>query len=531
MHNLLSEIRYSTVKLTISVLTLFFLITLTTVFYNYYRLNSNYKKQVTFDAILVINEINRILDEFNPPMDAAIAESKSSSCDIQEYNLKRVVESSQWFRSLTVLHNGEIVCSSFFEPNQYNSDIVRYYTKQKLSLLSSKFLAPQMPIISYHIIRGDWSAFITMRASTFLNILSSTHLSNHGYLIINDDWINTQDQRLSNNQVINDNLLMFASDKYPFKIAFDLNTVTWSEKSIVSYFLLAIILFASFVISLLYIFLTAPRRNFQQALLRNELIPYYQPVISAADQKWCGVEVLARWQHPKKGLIMPGQFIGLAERSKLIIPMTKQLMKIVAENLLANINYLPNPFYIGFNIHSSHLQHHDLIDDCKSFLATFPPNTITLTIEIVESHFVDSTNNLPTLLNEFHKIGVTVAIDDFGTGYSNFGYLQKYKIDHLKIDKLFVSRICNTPSETHLIETIISLAKKLNMDLVAEGVETVEQLHYLTRQGVEFIQGFLFSKPVPLNEMLVLLTKPMKRIKPPMIIHQLSFDKKIVKII
>lgn len=529
MHNLFLEIRYSTAKLIISVFTVFILISIAVIFLNYFRIDNTYKKQLDSDATLVIDKINHILDEFNIPMIAAIKESKNTPCETQEYDLKKIVESNQWFRSLTVLHHGRIVCSSFFEPNQHDSNVVRYYTNQKLNLLSSKFLAPQLPIISYHIKHDDWSAFITMRAATFINILASTQLSNHGYLIINNEWINTQDQ-LTNEQTINDHWLVFASNKYPFKIAFDLNSVTWTEKPIGSYIILTIILATSFIISLLYIFVTAPKRKLQQALIKNELMPYYQLVISAADQKWCGVEVLARWQHPKQGLIMPNQFISLAENSKLIIPITKMLMKKVAENLSANVNQLPKPFYVSFNIHGSQLENKDLINDCKKFLAYFPPNSITLTLEIVESHFIDSSGNLQELLDEFHKIGVTIAMDDFGTGYSNFGYLQKFKIDHLKIDKLFVSKICNTPSETHLIETIISLAKKLNMDIVAEGVETAEQLHYLTRQGVEFIQGFLFSKPAPLNEMLALLSKPIKRIKQPLI-HKLSTHKKTIKII
>lgn len=530
MHNLLSNIRYSTTKLIILLLAIFFLIAISSIAYNYYRINDTYQKQAIASAEQTIGEINHVLDSFNADLSKLLDDAKNTPCNTLEYKLRQFIESQSLIRSVTILHDKKIYCSSYFEPNQINIDILKNHTRNELNLLRSKFLTQQISIITYYLKKGEWSGYVAIPAFRLINTLPNHNFKNHTYIIFNDGWLTTNSQILKNTPQSDSQWAILKSDKYPFKIAIDFSTVTWSEKTISSFIIIGAILLTLLALSLSYIILNIPKRNLQQAISKNELVPYYQLVVSAADQKWRGVEVLVRWQHPKKGLIMPNQFISLAENSKLIIPMTKMLMKKVAKNLSANINQLPKPFYVSFNIHASQLEGHNLIDDCKQFLSLFPLNSITLTLEIVESHFIDSSNNLQELLNEFNKIGVTIAMDDFGTGYSNFGYLQKYKIDHLKIDKLFVSRICNTPSETHLIETIISLAKKLNMDIVAEGVETVEQLHYLTRQGVEFIQGFLFSKPAPLNEMLVLLTKPIKRIKPP-IINQLGTYKKTIKII
>ena len=197
--------------------------------------------------------------------------------------------------------------------------------------------------------------------------------------------------------------------------------------------------------------------------------------------------------------MLPNSFIELAESSDIIIAMTKKLMDQVAIDLMPYIQSFPKNFYLSFNIHPNHLKSGHLLDDCKIFLAKFPDKKIHLALELSERQLIGNFD-LIDLLKQIQEIGVTIAVDDFGTGYSNLGYLQLYNIDYLKIDRMFVSNICHMKDEPQLVDAIIHLAKIMDMKIVAEGVENHDQLSYLKNLGVDYIQGFLFSKPLPIND-------------------------------
>lgn len=531
MHNFILKIRTSTANMIFAVLIIFSIIAVISFSYNYHRINTIYQEKLAINGNHTLYTINQFFAEINSSLEPFIGEAQKVSCDNLEYNLKQFVESQNLIRSITIIKNNKVYCSSFFEANQINTTILEHHIKNKLNLLESKFLKQQIPIITYSINQGKWSAYAAMPASKFTDKLLSNNLTKHSYIIFDDTWLNADNKILSHAPKLNNQWLILKSDQYPFKIAIDVSAIAWSEKTISSFIAIGAALLISLIAALVYIVKTKPKRAIFKALTNNEFIPYYQLIISAADQEWRGVEVLVRWQHPQRGLLTPNHFISSIEQSKLITPLTKSLMKKVASDLSPHTQHFPKPFYIAFNIHASHLECNDLIEDCNEFLASFPPNTVKLTLEMVEGEFITNSCHLDALLQEFRKIGVTIAMDDFGTGYSNLGYLQHYQIDHLKIDKSFVSKICNMASDTRLIDSIISLAKKMNMDVVAEGVENDEQFLHLTRQGVEFIQGFLFSRPSPLNEMITLLvSKTAKRIKSKNI-YKLPIHKKAIKVI
>lgn len=491
-------------------------VTILSVSYNNYRIRSYYKQQMANASGQIINKINDIVTEYDQVIIQSIKEAQGKTCNDIESYINRTILSTYRVRSITLVHNGSVFCSSLNGANQLNKQEIDSFFKTKLNVLDSRFLKPKTQIVASTLIQGDWSGSITIPAVVFFNELPQTMFAENTYLVFGDKWLNIKTHQLLENITQDRKWRLFDSKQFPFDVAFDYSAIKKDNAFYLSYFLIGIGMFSLFAVLAIYTILTRSRFRFQRAISNDELIPYYQLIVSAADQRWIGVEVLTRWQHPRKGLLMPCEFIPLAESSGLIIPMTKMLMKKVARELTKYVSVFPKPLHIGFNIHASHLRNHGLIDDCKTFLNAFPANTIHLTLEISESQFIESSSELDDLLQEFRKIGITIAIDDFGTGYSNFGYLQRYNIDHLKIDKLFVSKTCSKPTDTtHLLDTIISLSKKLKMNTIAEGVETKEQFYHLTRQGVESVQGFLFSKPSPLQEMITLLSKPVKRIELP----------------
>lgn len=251
---------------------------------------------------------------------------------------------------------------------------------------------------------------------------------------------------------------------------------------------------------------SAPTQEMQRALEAQEFIPYFQPVVHGDSKSWSGAEVLMRWKHPKEGLVRPDLFIPFAEHSGLIVPMTRSLMRQTAALLAPQSAGFNKPFHIGINITASHCQDLELVKDCREFLDAFEPGSIHLVLELTERELIEPTVITLQLLEQLRELGVKIAIDDFGTGHSSLGYLRQFNVDFLKIDQSFVAMIGIDTLSSHILDSIIELAVKLDLALVAEGVETREQSDYLSAHQVNFLQGYLYGKPMPGAEFISALS-------------------------
>ncbi|QCK76439.1 EAL domain-containing protein [Raoultella ornithinolytica] len=220
------------------------------------------------------------------------------------------------------------------------------------------------------------------------------------------------------------------------------------------------------------------------------------------------VEVLARWKHPRLGLISPVTFIPLAERTGLIIPLTQSLMAQVVVQMNKITSKLPDGFHIGINFSASHISSPQFMDDCLKYRDGFQNKNLTLVLEVTEREPLHVDEQLIANLNTLHARGFTIALDDFGTGYSGLSYLHDLNIDYIKIDKSFVGRVNGLDESTKLLDCVLEMARKLSLRIVAEGVETVEQLNYLNRKNITLLQGYYFFKPVSYIELIkILLSK------------------------
>ena len=258
----------------------------------------------------------------------------------------------------------------------------------------------------------------------------------------------------------------------------------------------------------------SPEESLRIAIYRNEIIPYYQPVVSGKEGTLRGVEVLARWKHPQSGFISPASFIPLAEKSGLIIPLTQSLMRQVAIHMNAIATLLPEGFHVGINFSASHIVASTFVEECLHCKRSFTQQDLNLVVEVTEREPLDIDAHLVNTLNEVHNNGFAMALDDFGTGYSGLSYLQHLHIDYIKIDQSFVARVNANEDSTLILDSVLELAKKLSISIVAEGVETEEQLDYLTRNHIRFLQGYFFYKPLPFKELVkVLLSKPKVKIR------------------
>ena len=244
--------------------------------------------------------------------------------------------------------------------------------------------------------------------------------------------------------------------------------------------------------------------DLRQALERQEFRLYYQPIVTLATGVVEGFEALVRWQRPDRGLVSPGEFIGVAEDTGLIVPLGEWILTEAARQAVAwpNLGGLAGQLYISVNISGKQFSRPGFLDQVRGALerSGLPPSLLKL--ELTESVAMDNAPRTEQILREVKHMGVRLSIDDFGTGYSSLSYLRRFPIHTLKIDKSFVLNMRDNNEATAIVRTIVALARSLQMEVVAEGVETAEQLDQLKAMVCDAAQGYFFAAPMPAAQSL-----------------------------
>lgn len=244
-----------------------------------------------------------------------------------------------------------------------------------------------------------------------------------------------------------------------------------------------------------------------KALQQNEFFLQYQPQVNTKTKQIIGFEALVRWNHPKLGMVSPEQFIPIAEETGFIIELGHWILRSACQEAKKWHDQGFTHLKVGVNLSVAQFNHPELIPTISSVLQETQLNPQALDLEITESIAINNEQSVIENLNQLQKLGIQISIDDFGTGYSSLAYLTKYPIHTLKIAKEFIHGIENNPIEEAITSSIITLAKNLQLTVIAEGVETPEQWSFLYHQNCDQIQGFLISKPVHAHEVLELLQK------------------------
>ena len=248
--------------------------------------------------------------------------------------------------------------------------------------------------------------------------------------------------------------------------------------------------------------------DLRRALDRHELLLHYQPVISLDDGRISGAEALVRWMHPERGLVPPSEFIPLAEETGLIVPIGAWVLREACRQMRTWQEELGlDALEVGVNLSSKQFVQPGLVAQVVSVLRDTGLSPRSLRLEVTESLLMDKQPHVADTMTELRAMGVRIDLDDFGTGYSSLSYLHQYPIDTLKIDRSFVARMGVTEEGLEIVHTILSLAKSLDMEVVAEGVETAEQLNYLRTLNCGYAQGYHLSKPVESIKFEALLTE------------------------
>jgi diguanylate cyclase (GGDEF)-like protein/PAS domain S-box-containing protein len=243
----------------------------------------------------------------------------------------------------------------------------------------------------------------------------------------------------------------------------------------------------------------------RNALERNEFVLHYQPQVDLQTGRIVGMEALIRWKHPELGMVPPNRFIGVAEDTGLIVPIGAWVMRTACLQNKAWQDAGLGRLRVAVNLSARQFSAADLVPGIEQVLLDTGLDPSCLELELTESLFMSDVTPAVELLHRMKGLGIKLSIDDFGTGYSSFSYLSRFPIDVLKIDRSFVNDITHDANDAAIVASIIALAHNLRLSVIAEGVETAEQLDYLRHQGCDEMQGYYFSRPLPAQEFEQLL--------------------------
>jgi diguanylate cyclase (GGDEF)-like protein/PAS domain S-box-containing protein len=247
--------------------------------------------------------------------------------------------------------------------------------------------------------------------------------------------------------------------------------------------------------------------DLRKAVERNEFVLHYQPIVELEDSSVIGFEALIRWMHPERGLTYPAAFLPLAEETGLTVELGSWVLREACEQLSRWQRSMPDRqgLWMSVNLSSRQLLRPGLTDEVEQAIRDFQIEPANLALEVTEGIIMDEPEAATSMLVGLRALGVKLPIDDFGTGYSSLAYLHRFPISSLKIDRSFVNRVTDGGEDEVIVRTIVTLAHNLEMDVIAEGIETADQLERLRTLGCEFGQGFYFSEPVPAREATTLL--------------------------
>ena len=245
-----------------------------------------------------------------------------------------------------------------------------------------------------------------------------------------------------------------------------------------------------------------------QAIDEKQFFPVLQPIFKLRDKSIAGFEALIRWNHPTRGIVPPNEFIPVAERTGVIQSMDRLMLDYIAD-ITPKINEMAGEkngnIYVAVNLSGVNFEDMDVVEGVANICARNNVLPHQIRLEITESAFISEPDMAESVLSALKALGVSIALDDFGTGFSSLNYLHKFSIDTLKIDQTFVQQLHTQSKSLDIVRAIVGLAQTFRMDVVAEGIEHEEEILALGGVGCENGQGFLFSKPVPVEEALKMI--------------------------
>ncbi|HIC8843102.1 TPA: EAL domain-containing protein [Aeromonas veronii] len=476
----------------------------------YYQFIGDIRQQLSTSTSKAVQLLDQVFSYADKAGEQVVAES-GGLCDADILVLREKVALVPFVRAITLVNDrGVYFCSSLLGDVSYDGVLMDRsdYYHDKLHLMPGNDILSNHPLVIYKKDAKNLSALVSID-SDYIKIIMN--ISNDDVPIefrVGSKSLNNYGEYNAEIKIVNSVLSSdVKSDYYPYSIHSHIGMndllIKFKEKyALIIIFLIAI----SFLIAgLISHVLGKPFSYTDQmtlALHNGEFIPYFQPLIESSTNKVIGAEVLMRWSHPDDGVVPPDVFIPQAEASGLIVHMTSRMMSDVANIIKSNKHIFPDGFHMAFNITSEHLQLDSLINDCIHFQALCGGKCFLLVLELTERSILDYSDDVMKRLESLSSIGVELALDDFGTGHSSLITLQTFNFNCIKIDRSFISRVDSEPESRYIVDSVIALAKKLNLSIVAEGIETKFQEEYLRGSDVDYLQGYLYSRPLEVKAFL-----------------------------
>lgn len=429
------------------------------------------------------------------------------TCSDVRFPLIEKIAASQTVRAILLVENDTIYCSSIYGPRDISFS--QNYPElainnQRMMLSTDNFLLKGSPVLLL------WTPKSIDNHSGILQVINIELMSNYllepqlpwverAILNVNGDSLEYGNPLIEPTVPSEDEVSYNeASLRYPFSITlYGPSPTRLALATLPSQLPLALLL--SLLMGYIVWLATANRMSLSwqisYGITANEFMVYCQPLINAKTGECDGIELLLRWHNARQGWIAPDVFIPLAERQNLIAPLTR----FVLNQVVAHLPILPRcpSFHIAINVAASHFRNRAIVEDLQHLW--WPANPVPkLVVELTERDALPVVDQ--SVISQLHEIGVRLAIDDFGTGHSSLSYLKDLKPDVLKIDKIFTAAIGTDAINATVTDMVISLAQRLNISLVAEGVETAEQAAYLRERGVDHLQGYYYARPMPLGD-------------------------------
>lgn len=477
----------------------------------YYQSERGVEQRAQAANRFALGRFEVILDDATEAARAA-APLAGMPCSLAEQALRQQTLAWPLLRSINLVKDGTIYCASA-SGKRAAPEEAHAYVDGQLRLMAGNRITPDRAVLIYRVPTGANSVLIGIDGRHLADVLALVGDDFDDIHLIVGDAMMVRDGSVKPTTPAGSLLkaVTLASDDFPLSLRTIVpEGATWQYFSEYYRSMIALIALLGVVAALLAYRLSlrslSPRADISRALAAGEFLPYYQPLVRADTGQWSGVEVLLRWNHPVDGMIPADLFIPYTERSGQIVPITEYLMECCSIEL--STLDLPQGFHVGINISAAHCGDLALVDACRKFLARFEPDKIVLVLELTEREMFEPSEATYVLFERLHRIGVKIAIDDFGTGHSSFAYLQKFKVDYLKIDRSFVVAAGSEELSEKILASIIDLANRLGLDTVAEGVETDVQCEALMRRGVKYLQGFLFAQPMPFDRLPPVLARP-----------------------
>ncbi|AMF95833.1 EAL domain-containing protein [Vibrio fluvialis] len=401
-------------------------------------------------------------------------------------------------QSLNVVKQGTVVCSTF-EPNI--GGVLPSTTFINFNVITSNIVVPGKTIVVIKSGNDDLAVAASLHGFILFGVVKILEMETPFHINTNTGWVNEKGQLVATE---NPDTLYIESGAFPYSIS-----TRYDYQKMFLYFLksdvwsLLILLLFSSAISAFYFFYDSKREVVQalsKGLKKGEFEPYAQGVTDS-NGVLTGCEILMRWNY-KSSLIRPDDFIPIAEKSGLIVPMSIQLIDKTYEFFLKHYYAVSPEFHVAFNISPIQLTKphaQGLLNSVAKFRQCSKLKFIKVVLELTERQIVSYTPETLATIRKLHDMGIIVVIDDFGTGYSSLENILELNIGGLKIDKRFVDRYPSDELSASLIDNMVDLANRLKVHVVAEGVETKEQAEALRLKGVQYLQGYLFYKPLSLD--------------------------------